>query len=93
MGLYWGIVGVLGLPGVIVSSVGVALNNAGQYAMKDQQTFQYKQILHLLIEMLNAVNALSEDSSIFKVGLFSNPLLILACISYIFYKVHYFYTP
>jgi len=35
----------------------------------------------VLIEMLNAVNALSEDSSIFKVGLFCNPLLILACFS------------
>jgi len=34
-----------------------------------------------MIEMLNALNALSEDSSIFKVGIFSNPLLILACIS------------
>lgn len=33
----------------------------------------------VLIEMLNAVNALSEDSSIFKVGLFSNPWLIIAC--------------
>lgn len=35
----------------------------------------------VMIEMLNALNALSEDSSIFKVGLFANPLLILACIS------------
>lgn len=35
----------------------------------------------VLIEMLNAVNAVSEDSSILKVGLFCNPLLILACIS------------
>lgn len=35
----------------------------------------------VLIEMLNAINALSEDSSIFKVGLFCNPILILACIS------------
>lgn len=35
----------------------------------------------VLIEMLNAINALSEDSSIFKVGIFCNPLLILACIS------------
>jgi hypothetical protein len=34
----------------------------------------------VLIEMLNAVNALSEDSSIFKVGLFSNPYLIIACM-------------
>lgn len=35
----------------------------------------------VMIEMLNAINALSEDSSILKVGIFSNPLLILACIS------------
>ena len=36
----------------------------------------------VLIEMLNALNALSEDSSILKVGLFSNPWLIIACIMY-----------
>ena len=35
----------------------------------------------VLIEMLNAINALSEDSSIFKVGFFANPYLILACLS------------
>jgi Ca2+-transporting ATPase len=31
-----------------------------------------------MIEMLNALNALSEDSSIFTIGLFSNPWLLLA---------------
>jgi len=30
--------------------------------------------------MLNAINALSEESSILKIGLFSNPILIIACI-------------
>jgi len=34
----------------------------------------------VLIEMLNAVNALSEDSSILSMGLFANPYLILACL-------------
>ena len=33
----------------------------------------------VLIEMFNAVNALSEDQSILKVGLFCNPYLIIAC--------------
>jgi Ca2+-transporting ATPase len=33
----------------------------------------------VLIEMLNAINALSEDSSILTVGLFANPYLIFAC--------------
>lgn len=48
----------------------------------------------VLIEMLNAVNALSEDSSILKVGLFSNPLLILACISYAYLILApYYCTP
>jgi len=43
--------------------------------------------------MLNAVNALSEDSSIFKVGLFSNPLLILACISSLLLHSMILYVP
>jgi Ca2+-transporting ATPase len=33
----------------------------------------------VLIEMFNAVNALSEDQSILTVGIFSNPYLIIAC--------------
>jgi len=36
----------------------------------------------VVIEMFNALNALSEDSSLFSVGLFGNPWLLLAiCLS------------
>lgn len=31
-----------------------------------------------MIEMLNAINALSDEASILEIGLFANPLLLLA---------------
>lgn len=43
--------------------------------------------------MLNAVNALSEDSSIFKVGLFCNPWLIIACCLSLFLHNLIIYIP
>lgn len=33
----------------------------------------------VVIEMFNAINALSEDSSLFQIGFWANPLLLVAC--------------
>ncbi len=51
-GIYLGFVGVLGLPGAIVASIGSFMNSAGEHAMKDPQTVQYKDILKVLITIL-----------------------------------------
>lgn len=56
-GVYVGLVGVVGLPSLIVSTLASGLNRAGDYALKDRETLQYKEILHLLIEMLGVEQA------------------------------------
>lgn len=33
-----------------------------------------------MIEMFNAINALSDEKSLFQTGIFLNPLLIAACV-------------
>lgn len=49
--------------------------------------------LIVVIEMLNSLNALSENVSIFKVGIFSNIYLIFAIISSICLHSIIIYTP
>lgn len=47
----------------------------------------------VMIEMLNALNALSEDSSILTMGLFCNPLLLLAIAGSIAFHCLILYIP
>lgn len=46
-----------------------------------------------MIEMLNALNALSEDSSILSMGLFCNPLLLLAIAGSLAFHCLILYIP
>lgn len=54
MGAYAGLVGLVGAPGMIVSGIGRLISYAGQRAMKDPITLQYKVLLKTLIELLGA---------------------------------------
>lgn len=45
--------GILTLPGLIVTTVGGFVAQAGAYAMRDYQSVQYKQILRKILELLN----------------------------------------
>ena len=47
----------------------------------------------VIIEMLNAVNALSEDASLFQVGLSGNPWLILAILMSVALHFMIMYVP
>lgn len=47
----------------------------------------------VMIEMLNALNALSEDSSILTMGLFCNPLLLLAIAGSVAFHCLILYIP
>jgi Ca2+-transporting ATPase len=47
----------------------------------------------VIIEMFNALNALSEDSSILKVGLFANPTLIVAILGSVVLHCMICYVP
>jgi hypothetical protein len=51
-GLYFGAVGIIGLPALLVSTAAAGLSKASDYALQDSQTFQYKQILEILIGMI-----------------------------------------
>jgi len=46
-----------------------------------------------MIEMLNALNALSEDSSILSMGLFCNPWLLLAILGSMLFHCLILYIP
>jgi len=47
----------------------------------------------VIIEMFNALNALSDESSLFKVGIFCNPMLIVAICGSVFLHCVICYVP
>jgi hypothetical protein len=51
-GLYLSLMGILSIPGVVVAAVGRAVSGAGQYAMKDKETMNYKVILKKVLSLL-----------------------------------------
>lgn len=56
-GLYVGVLGIVGLPALIISSLGNGLRKAGEYAMKDSQVFCYDEYLLLTDKIIYSNDA------------------------------------